>query len=95
MYLKNWVYFSSYSEDIEIVRKQYPSEPFQYLEPALRLEYSEAVKILNDNGVAMGDEEDLTTSNEKFLGKLVRERVSKNFNSSSFHVDCPEFWYIT
>ncbi len=67
----------SYSDEIEIVRKQYPSEPFQYLEPALRLEYSEAVKILNDNGVVMGDEEDLSTANEKFLGKLVKERVDK------------------
>jgi aspartyl/asparaginyl-tRNA synthetase len=42
---------------------------------SLRLEYSEAVKLLNENGVTMTDEEDLTTANEKFLGKLVKERV--------------------
>jgi len=69
----------NYSEEIEIVRKQFPSEPFQYLEPALRLEYSEAVKLLNDNGVAMKDDEDLTTANEKFLGKLVKERYGTDF----------------
>jgi aspartyl-tRNA synthetase len=68
-----------YSAEIETVRKQYPSEPFQYLEPALRLEYSEGVKLLNENGIAMTDEEDLTTANEKFLGKLVREKYGTDF----------------
>jgi aspartyl-tRNA synthetase len=67
---------ASYAEEISVVRKQFPSEPFQYLEPALRLEYSEAVAMLNENGIAMTDEEDLSTANEKFLGKLVRQKVS-------------------
>jgi aspartyl-tRNA synthetase len=61
------------------VRKQYPSEPFQFLEPALRLEYSEAVKMLNENGIKMTDVEDLTTANEKFLGKLVKQKYGTDF----------------
>jgi len=69
----------NFTEEIELVRKQFPSEPFQYLEPALRLEYSEGVKILNENGIKMGDDEDLTTANEKFLGKLVKERYGTDF----------------
>jgi hypothetical protein len=32
--------------------------------------------MLNEQGIAMGDEEDLSTANEKLLGKLVKERVS-------------------
>lgn len=68
-----------YSNEIETVRKQYPSEPFQYLEPALRLEYSEGVKLLNENGIKMSDEEDLSTANEKFLGKLVKEKYGTDF----------------
>lgn len=68
-----------YSNEIEIVRKQFPSEPFKYLEPALRLEYSEGVKLLNENGVKMTDEEDLNTTNEKFLGKLVKEKYGTDF----------------
>ena len=68
-----------YPREIETVRKQYPSEPFQFLEPALRLEYSEAVKMLNENGIQMGDEEDLTTANEKFLGKLVKQKYGTDF----------------
>lgn len=69
----------NYSSEIETVRKQYPSEPFKYLVPALRLEYSEGVKMLNENGVEMGDEEDLSTTNEKFLGKLVRQKYGTDF----------------
>lgn len=68
-----------FASEIETVRKQFPSEPFQFLEPALRLEYSEGVKLLNENGIAMTDEEDLSTANEKFLGKLVREKYGTDF----------------
>ena len=68
-------HLKSYAEEIEVVRKQFPSEPFQYLEPALKLEYCEAVQMLNENGIAMNDDEDLTTANEKFLGKLVKQKV--------------------
>lgn len=69
----------NFTEEIDIVRKQFPSEPFQYLEPALVLEYCEGVKILNDNGISMNDDEDLTTANEKFLGKLVKEKYGTDF----------------
>ena len=31
--------------------------------------------MLNENGIAMNDDEDLTTANEKFLGKLVKQKV--------------------
>lgn len=69
----------NYAEEIAVVRKQFPSEPFQYLEPALRLEYCEAVAMLNENGIKMTDEEDLSTANEKFLGKLVRQKYGTDF----------------
>ena len=31
--------------------------------------------MLNENGIQMNDDEDLTTANEKFLGKLVKQKV--------------------
>jgi len=68
-----------FAEEIEIVRKQFPSEPFQFLEPALVLEYCEGVKLLNENGIKMNDDEDLSTANEKFLGKLVKEKYGTDF----------------
>jgi hypothetical protein len=39
--------------------------------------------MLNENGIQMGDDEDLTTANEKFLGKLVRQKVR---NQDKFNI---------
>lgn len=41
------------------MNKQFPSEPFKFLEPTLRLEYTEALAMLREAGVEMGDEDDL------------------------------------
>lgn len=53
-----WLH-SRFQTEIQTVNKQYPSEPFKFLEPTLRLEYKEAVAMLKAAGVEMGDEEDL------------------------------------
>lgn len=68
-----------YSQEIETVNRQYAAEPFKFLEPSLRIEYCEAVKLLRENGVEMGDEEDLTTANEKFLGRLIKKKYDTDF----------------
>lgn len=71
-------YLSSYAVDIEAVGQQYPVEPFKFLEPALKLEFQEAIELLAEAGVTLGEEDDLSTSDEKLLGKLVKARVSKS-----------------
>ena len=48
-----------FQTEIQTVSKQYPSEPFKFLEPTLRLEYMEGVAMLRQAGVEMGDEDDL------------------------------------
>lgn len=48
-----------FQTEIQTVSKQFPCEPFKFLEPTLRLEYCEAVAMLREAGVEMGDEEDL------------------------------------
>uniref|UniRef100_A0AAR2L2Z6 Aspartate--tRNA ligase, cytoplasmic n=1 Tax=Pygocentrus nattereri TaxID=42514 RepID=A0AAR2L2Z6_PYGNA len=68
-----------FQTEIQTVGKQYPSEPFKFLEPTLRLEYREAVAMLRAAGVEMGDEEDLSTPNEKLLGRLVKEKYDTDF----------------
>lgn len=68
-----------YAKEIETVNRQYPEEPFKFLEPSLRIEYCEAVKLLREHGVTMGDEEDLTTANEKFLGKIIKQKYDTDF----------------
>uniref|UniRef100_A0A915NZS4 Aspartate--tRNA ligase, cytoplasmic n=1 Tax=Meloidogyne floridensis TaxID=298350 RepID=A0A915NZS4_9BILA len=69
----------NFQPEIEAVRKQYPSEPFIFTEKPLIIQYSQAVSMLREAGVEQGDEEDLSTPNEKLLGRLVRERYSTDF----------------
>ncbi|KHN87168.1 Aspartate--tRNA ligase, cytoplasmic [Toxocara canis] len=70
---------ANFPHEIETVCKQYPCEPFQFVEPALILKYRDAVKLLRENNVEIGDEEDLSTPVEKFLGKLVKEKYKTDF----------------
>ncbi|KAK3106244.1 hypothetical protein FSP39_015912 [Pinctada imbricata] len=69
----------NFKEEIGVIAKQFPSEPFKFLEPSLILEFPEAVKMLRDNGVEMGDEDDLSTPNEKLLGRLVKAKYDTDF----------------
>lgn len=68
-----------YAADIAAVNQQYKVEPFKFLDPPLRLEYSQGVQMLRDVGIEMGDEEDLSTPNEKLLGRLVRAKYDTDF----------------
>nr|XP_002125902.1 aspartate--tRNA ligase, cytoplasmic [Ciona intestinalis] len=69
----------SYQKEITTVARQYPAEPFKFLEPTLILQYPEAVKMLNDAGVEMQDNEDLSTPSEKLLGRLVRQKYDTDY----------------
>lgn len=68
-----------FQTEIQTVCRQFPSEPFKFLEPTLRLEYREGLAMLREAGVEMGDEEDLSTPNEKLLGRLVKEKYDTDF----------------
>lgn len=68
-----------YADEIKTIDRQFPCEPFRFLEPSLRINFSEGVKLLRDNGVEMGDEEDLSTANEKLLGKIIRQKYDTDF----------------
>ena len=70
---------NQYQEEILQVRKQYSSEEFTFLEPPLKLEFRQAVKMLREVGVEMDDEEDLSTPNEKLLGRLVKAKYGTDF----------------
>lgn len=68
-----------FATEIAIINKQYPCEPFEFIEPALRLEYREGVALLAEAGVKMGDEDDLTTENERILGGIVKKKYHTDF----------------
>jgi aspartyl/asparaginyl-tRNA synthetase len=48
-----------FSREIEVVQRQFPSADFKFLPKSLRLNYKEAVEMLRNAGVEMGDYEDL------------------------------------
>ncbi|XP_068146844.1 aspartate--tRNA ligase, cytoplasmic [Drosophila tropicalis] len=68
-----------YSREIEAVGQQYKVEPFKFLEPPLILQFAEGVAMLRGAGVETGDEEDLSTPNEKLLGRLVKAKYDTDF----------------
>jgi len=68
-----------FSAEIAAVYRQYPAQPFKYLKESLVLKFHEAVVLLRQAGAEIGDEDDLTTANEKLLGKLVREKYNTDF----------------
>ena len=73
---------SRYKKDIETVRKQYPVEEFKLPEDGkmVKINYKEAIEMLRAAGkTEIGDYEDLSTENERFLGKLVREKYDTDF----------------
>ncbi|KAF9308250.1 aspartate--tRNA ligase dps1 [Podila horticola] len=70
---------TTYAADLEVVHRQYPFEKFEFLPKTLRLEYHEAVALLRENGVEMGDYDDLSTEVERKLGQLVKEKYNTDF----------------
>ncbi|KAI6188898.1 Aspartate--tRNA ligase, cytoplasmic [Aphelenchoides besseyi] len=70
---------SKYEEEIKAVGRQYKSEPFLFTDEPLVLKYHEGVALLREDGLEMGDEEDLDTPSEKRLGALVRKKYNTDF----------------
>jgi aspartyl-tRNA synthetase len=69
------LYCCRYADEFATVGQQFAVEPFKFLDPPLRLEYVTAVTMLREAGVNMGEEDDLSTPDEKLLGRLVKAKV--------------------
>ena len=71
-----------FAKQLEAVRQQYPFETLKFCKPPLKLNYSEAIKLLNEKGKIeppMNELEDLSTTNEKLLGRIVKEVYGTDF----------------
>lgn len=69
-----------YATEIATVRRQYPVEEFKVPEGKMvRIEFKEGVAMLRAAGKDVGDFDDLSTENEKLLGKLVRDKYDTDF----------------
>lgn len=70
--------------ELEIVRKEFPSQDLLLPEKTVRITFAEGVRILRESGYTEdGDEvdphEDLSTAAERRLGELVREQYHTDF----------------
>lgn len=72
---------SRYEKEIATVRKQFPVEEFKLPEDGkmVRLHYKDGIAMLRAAGKELDDFEDLSTENERLLGKLVREKYNTDF----------------
>ncbi|KAJ3046063.1 aspartate--tRNA ligase dps1 [Rhizophlyctis rosea] len=69
-----------FASEIEVIKRQFPFEDFQYLPKTLRLEYADAIKMLREEaGVEIGDFDDLNTAAERKLGELVKKKYNTDF----------------
>jgi len=70
-----------YAKEIATVRKQFPVEDFKVPENGqmVKLHFKEGIEMLRAAGKEVDDFEDLSTENEKLLGKLVREKYDTDF----------------
>lgn len=69
-----------FAKELEIIKTQYPFEPFKYnKEKTLRLKYTEGIKMLQDAGEKISETDDISTPQEKLLGKLVRAKYDTDF----------------
>lgn len=68
-----------YAEECEAVNQQFPFEPFLFLEEPLMLTFQEGVELLKEAGFEQNPFVDITTTNEKMLGKIVRDKYHTDF----------------
>ncbi|XP_077298178.1 aspartyl-tRNA synthetase isoform X1 [Arctopsyche grandis] len=69
----------NYAAEIAAIGQQYNVEAFKFLDPPLRLEFPQAIEMLKEAGVTVGAEDDLSTPDEKLLGKLVKAKYDTDF----------------
>lgn len=68
-----------FAKELQTVSDQYHFEPFKCKTPVVKFNFKEAVQLLAENGLKQEPLEDLSTENEKQLGKIVREKYDTDF----------------
>jgi len=68
------------SAEIDMVYRQFDNiERFRFIEPTLVLTHREGVDMLREAGVEMDYFDDFSTTNEKFLGRLIKKKFDTDF----------------
>ena len=66
-----------FAKELKVVGEQYPFAPFKCKN--VRLSFKEGVQLLAEHGFTQQPLEDLSTENEKVLGRLVLEKYDTDF----------------
>ena len=69
----------NYAKELAIINEQYPFTPFKCISPALKLNFKEGIKMLEEVKYAPDPLADLSSEHEKALGELVREKYNTDF----------------
>eukprot|EP00045_Choanoeca_perplexa_P009702 m.94018 g.94018 ORF g.94018 m.94018 type:complete len:655 (+) comp15001_c0_seq3:116-2080(+) len=70
---------TKFAHEIDVVHQQFDRQPFKWLEPSLVLQWPEAIAMLREAGEELGDFDDISTPQEKLLGRLVKEKYDTDF----------------
>ncbi len=68
-----------YQHELMLISQQYPFEPITYLRPPLRITFEEGITMLRESGVDASYDDDISTPQEKALGKIVKEKYGTDF----------------
>ncbi|XBW37528.1 hypothetical protein QEN19_003110 [Hanseniaspora menglaensis] len=70
-----------YGDLIDTVRKQYPMEDFLIPDKMVKITFKEGIELLRTVGgkADLGDYDDLSTENERLLGKIIRDKYNTDF----------------
>jgi aspartyl-tRNA synthetase len=68
-----------FATELAAINDQFPFKPLRYSNPPRRFTWPEIVKILNENGEALGDFEDIGTEQETKLGQIIAEKYGEDF----------------
>lgn len=65
--------------ELAIINEQYAFEPFEVSDKPVVIDFREGVSLLNEHGIDQKVNMDLTTTTEKHLGKIVKEKYKTDF----------------
>lgn len=68
-----------FGHELMLIGQQYPFEPIKYLRPPLRITFEEGITLLREAGVEASYDEDISTPQEKALGRIVKEKYGTDF----------------
>ncbi|KAI0274655.1 hypothetical protein BC834DRAFT_946323 [Gloeopeniophorella convolvens] len=69
----------NHKKEIDAVNTQFPAEEFKWKEETLKLTFAQAVDLLAEDGVDKAVLDDISTENEKRLGRIVKAKYDTDY----------------